>query len=368
MFRSMMAAVAALGLMALPTLAAPLTEVELQEKVDTVREEAGLVALGAVVVDADGEVLGLAVSGERRKGSGDAVQPGDAWHIGSNTKMLTALLYGRLVEQGKAEWGDTLPELFPDLAEDMSPAWQDVTIEQLFSHRSGLAANPATTWFLTHRDSKEPVEAQRTELAQKYLSKAPDGKVGTFQYSNLGYMIAGAAIDRIAERQGYENYEALFLSTLVPEGEGWGFGPPQEGVEGHARNLFGQWKSKGKGSAADNPAALGPAGTLHVPLVPHAVFLSRFLTPGPTEEKLMTPYPDADSDYAFGWGMIPPGKLGPVLGHSGSNTMWLSTVHLLPEQGLVIIVNTNSFSQKAASALNSFSAELAASYASEESD
>ena len=367
MFRSMIAA-ATLGLTGLTAMAAPLTEAELQEKVESVRQDAGLVALGAVVVDADGDVLGLAVSGERRKGSGDAVQPDDAWHIGSNTKMLTALLYGRLVEQGEAEWGATLPELFPDLAEDMDPAWQDVTIEQLFSHRSGLAANPGAIWFLTSRDADKAVEAQRTELARKYLSKAPDGKVGAFRYSNLGYMIAGAAIDRIAEHQGYENYEALFLATLVPEGEGWGFGPPQEGIEGHARNLFGQWKAKGKGTAADNPAALGPAGTLHVPLVSHAVFLSQFLTPGPTEEKLMTPYPDADSDYAFGWGMIPPGKLGPVLGHSGSNTMWLSTIHILPEQGLVIIVNTNSFSQKAASALNGFSAELAASYASEESD
>ena len=358
MFRAVILCVM-LAAMVLPSGAGPLEADRLQQRLETVREKTGLVALGAVVADADGNILGLAVAGERVKGSGDAVQPGDAWHIGSNTKMLTALLYGRLVEQGKASWGATLPELLPDLTDEMDPAWNDVTIEHLLSHRSGLAANPGMMWFLTSRASSDPVATQRTKLAKGFLAKPPDGEIGTFTYSNLGYTIAGAAIDRIAAQQGYENYEALFLSTLVPEGESWGFGPPKEGLEGHTKNLFGRLKGQGKGLNADNPAALAPAGTLHVPLAAHARFLSQFLRPDAIYGKLMTPYPDSASDYALGWGIGHHDTLGQYYRHAGSNTIWLSHVTLLPERGLVIIVNTNQYSEQAGAAMHELAVELA---------
>jgi D-alanyl-D-alanine carboxypeptidase len=352
-----------LAVLGLPSRAAPLSPEQLQQKVESVREEAGLVGLGAVIADAQGDILGLAVDGDRVKGRRDAVQPGDAWHIGSNTKMLTALLYGRLVEQGEAEWGATLPELLPDLADDMDPAWSAVTIEHLLSHSSGLAANPGMMWFLTSRTSDEPVAAQRTKLAKAFLSKPPAGEIGIFTYSNLGYMIAGSILDRAAMRRGHENYEALFLSTLVPAGEGWGFGPPPVGVEGHAKGLLGGLKGQGKGLKADNPPALAPAGTLHVPLAAHARVLSAFLEPDAIHQKLLTPYPDEESTYALGWGIFAPGAYGRFYAHNGSNTMWLSSVSLVPEAGLVVIVNTNSFSDAATAAVNQLAQELTEAYA-----
>jgi CubicO group peptidase (beta-lactamase class C family) len=352
-----------LAVLVLPSSAAPLSPEELQQKVETVREDAGLVALGAVIANADGDILGLAVDGARVQGKRGAVQQGDAWHIGSNTKMLTALLYGRLVEQGEASWGATLPELLPDLADEMDPAWGDVTIEHLLSHRSGLAANPGMMWFLTSRGSNDPVETQRTALARGFLTKPPAGETGTFTYSNLGYMIAGAALDRIALRLGHENYETLFLSTLVLQNEGWGFGPPPTGIEGHAKGLFGGLKGQGTGSGADNPAALAPAGTLHVPLAAHARFVSGFLEADEAEQKLLTPYPTAGSDYALGWGVSAPGPHGRLFAHNGSNTMWLSSVYLLPDAGLVVIVNTNSFSDEGVAAVNKLARELADAFA-----
>jgi len=360
-FRFALPAVLAFLLVALPALAVP-TQAELQQKVEDARKGAGLVALGAVVANADGEILGLAVAGERRKGNRDAVQPEDSWHLGSNTKMLTALLYGRMVEAGEAEWGATLPELFPDLADRMDPAWAGVTIEHLLSHRSGLAPNPGPLWLLTARGSKADMKTQRTRLAEGFLSKPPGGTTGEYVYSNLGYMIAGAALDRIATRLGEEDYEALFLSRLVPAGEGWGFGPPQDGIEGHAKGWFGI-KAQGKGLEADNPPALAPAGTLHAPLAAHARFLAGFLTPDATQAKLLTPFPDETSDYALGWAVDAVPSFGKVYAHNGSNTIWLSTVRLYPELGLVVIVNTNSYSDKAVKAVVALSLQLTQMYA-----
>ena len=57
-----------LAVLVLPSSAAPLSPEELQQKVETVREDAGLVALGAVIANADGDILGLAVDGARVQG------------------------------------------------------------------------------------------------------------------------------------------------------------------------------------------------------------------------------------------------------------------------------------------------------------
>lgn len=355
---------AALLFLAWPRLAcAQVEDAWLETRLEEVRAEAGLVALGAVVADRHGNILGLAVTGERVKGSGDPARPEDAWHIGSNTKMLTALLYGRLVEQGRLEWGATLPELLPDLSDAMDPAWRDVTIEQVFSHRAGLPANPGVLWFLTARGSDRSPADQRTRLARTALSRPPANEVGEFAYSNLGYMIAGAVIDRVAADMGKGDYESLFLSGFVPQDEGWGFGPPPEGIEGHARRLFGGWKAQGKGLDADNPPALAPAGTLHVPLAAHARFLSQFLRPDETMETLQAPFPDAGSDYALGLGIQDRPEHGRIYTHNGSNTVWLSKVTIAPGPGLVVIINTNRFDQRDPGLFDSLNAEILDRYA-----
>jgi CubicO group peptidase (beta-lactamase class C family) len=362
-FRLVLIIATFLLIMVAPATALP-TQEDLQQKVDDARKEAGLVALGAVVANSEGEILGLAVSGERRKGSADPALPEDAWHIGSNTKMLTALLYGRLVEQGEAEWGATLPELLPDLVDGMDPAWTNITIEHLLAHRSGLRANPGTLWFMMARSSKEDAKSQRTSLAEGFLAEPPSGTPGKFEYSNLGYMIVGAVLDRIAMRLGEQDYESLLLTRLVPDREGWGFGPPPEGIEGHAEGFFGL-KPRGKGLGADNPPALAPAGTLHVPLAAHARFLSDFLAKDDTEAKLLRPFPDTSSDYALGWIVDTVPDFGTVYAHNGSNTMWTSSVRVFPDDGLVVIVNSNSYSKDAAAAIVALNFQLARLYAEE---
>lgn len=325
---------------------------DFQSRVDSARNDAQLVALGAVVVDKDGEVLNLAVSGERKKGSGDLVQRGDAWHIGSNTKMLTALLYARLVEQGHAHWQASLPELLPDLAAKMHPAWRSTTIEDLLSHRSGLQSNPGLGFLVSGKLDKRPLAEQRTDIVRRALRKAPEGKSGKYKYSNYGYLVGGAAIDRIANNIAHkkpgDGYATLFNSVLLEnqnEKQNWGFGAPQNGIEGHKKNLWGRTKAVGKGPGSDNPAVMGPAGAAHVPLADHGVFISQFLKPEALHQKLLTPQPNAKSNYAFGWVVHEHEQYGRTYAHDGSNTMWYSLVRLVPSLGIVVIVNTNQMNE-----------------------
>lgn len=370
-----MTRLAAVFLVAVSLFAAPALadrQNELQADIDRIRMEAGLVGMGAVIATSEDGIVALAVSGQRVQGQENPVQPDDAWHIGSNTKMLTALLYARLVEAGHAEWGATLPELFPALADEMDEGWQSVTIEHLLSHRSGAAPNASLIWMLGSKTSKQSLPEQRSRLARNVLAAPPAGQIGEFTYSNLGYLLTGAAIERLSadtpelKHKSYEMLMREFVIGKAPAGAGlgFGFGPPRSGIEGHAPGLFGVGlKAQGRGVDADNPAAMAPAGTAHYSLRGHALLLLSFLDgqralPKSIRSKLLAPFPDESSDYGFGWGTSVHARAGLVFRHAGSNTIWLSQVVLIPDHGAVIIVNTNQYGPAAEKAVRDLTERL----------
>ena len=336
--------------------AAPISEDWLQQEVDGILEEYGLIALGAGVLETGGDAV-IAVSGNEASGSDVAVTSDAAWHIGSNTKALTALLYARLVERGETDWGVSVAELFSGTVKDIDPHWQDITIEDLFAHRSG-AGDIGPVWLIARAGDDSPLPRQRLETARDRLTSTPPGEPGTFEYSNLNYILAGAAIELIT---GTSWEEAIGSEVFKAEGgdwsSGWGFGPPPSGPVGHD-TVFGLKVPAGRGSGADNPPALGPAGTVHVPIDSHLRLLSEFidrdstLISDETRTKLLSPWPDEDADYAMGWGVTSHEALGTVYAHRGSNTMWLSHAEMVPGKGTVFIVNTNMFTGKSREAVS----------------
>ncbi len=348
----------------------PAARTQLQIQVDQVRTEYDLIALGAVSASKQG-IIDRAVSGERARGSDDPVQVSDMWHLGSNTKALTALLYARLVEQDLAKWRATVPELFPDLIDEMDPAWESITIEDLFAHRSGLQ-QMGGLWHNARRRDERPVSQQRAEIAQTVLSKPPSQSPDVFDYNNLNYILAGAAIEAILTAQDdlpntWEQAMQVFLfDALEPQSlrTEFGFGPPPAGLQGH-RNILGAFVNPvGRGKTADNPMVLGPAGTLHGSLEAHAALALEFLkddseiVPIAVRQKLFTPHPDDDSDYAMGWIVYYDPKYGRLYLHNGSNTMWTSRIVIAPELDRVVIANTNQFSAAARDALQSICAQM----------
>ncbi len=339
----------------------------LQARVESARDAHNLIALGAVTASSEG-VLEIAVAGERAKGSADPAQPSDAWHVGSNTKALTALLYAKLVERGLADWGATMPELFPDEAEQIDPAWHDVPIEALFAHRTGMQ-QMSGAWLNFRRRDVRTISQQRAETARDILFEPPRKTPGEFDYNNLNYVIAGAAIEVILRSHPdlpdtWEEAMQVVLFDALDDPAlrtGFGFGPPAEGLRGHRAILGAFPTAVGRGKSADNPMVLGPAGTLNASLESHAALALEFLkddselVPETMRAKLFTPYPDARSDYAMGWGVYEDPNFGLIYLHNGSNTMWTSRIIIAPELDRVVIVNTNQFSKQARDALRAMS-------------
>lgn len=293
-------------------------------------------AIGAGIVARDGRVE-LDVIGERVRGGGDPVALSDRWHLGSCGKSITAALYARLVERGDAEWGARLTDLLPDLAGELDQGWSAITIDDLFVSQAGLPANLTRSEMLAAFGDARPPREQRTETAARALARAPRHP-GRFLYSNLGYIVIGAAIERITDL-AYES--ALATHVLEPLGiTSGGFGPPPE-VWGHGGRILALGPlgmvDLGRGKPADpnrvgsdNPPVMSPAGRLHLTLEDwarfHRVFLTEgdgFLSPG-SVERLLTPAPGRGQRQAMGWAPVR-GAAGASFGQQGSNTYWVAT-------------------------------------------
>lgn len=317
---------------------------ERDQTLATAFEASGAPALAAAVYGEDG-LIWTGAAGVRRFGGADAVTENDLWHLGSNTKAMTAMLYGKLVEDGLARWGATLPELFPDLAVD--PAWARTTIEDLMMHRAGLLDEavldlPTRTAGFT---DPRPADEQRHDLARRALAGPPTGEPGAFAYGNLNYILAGAAIERITGTTWEEAMQARLFQPLGMTSAG--FGPPTgEQPLGHM-NLGGPVPVEPGQPGSDNPPFLGPAGTAHMTLEDYGRFLVLFLTDGggfvtpETIARLTTPPEDAE--YALGWAVAANSPLtgGPMLAHEGSNTMWHVTTIVAPARGLAAVAASN---------------------------
>ena len=352
--------------------AADKADFSLQASIDKARQQGDLIGIAAAVATGEAGLLEKVVSGVPRAGSSEPIPLDAPWHIGSNTKMFTAAGYTLMVERGLARWDMTLPELFPELADDMDAGWTDVTIEDLLSHRSGLPSNPAPIWFISSRFDERPLTEQRHDLAGKTLSKPPAGKRGEFVYSNLGFILAGAAMEGLArkdesltggrETTSYEEILPLLFAGVVSDyALQFAFGPPSGPVEGHKESGFLKktLKPAGKGPGADNPAALGPAGTMNISPGAHATLLSElFLRQGDRFSHFMQPYPDAGSDYALGMGVITHEKLGTCYAHAGSNTIWLSLVNICPGADIAFVIDTNSANESHMQSLKQVASDI----------
>jgi hypothetical protein len=107
----------------------PAAEGSLQRLVD----ETGVPALAGAVVTPEGLPL-LEAAGLRRRNASETVTTGDLWHLGSNTKAMTAALYGRLL----------------DLAPDLAP-----TIL-----RFAFGRHPTAAWAVRLSRQHDPVPGQ----------------------------------------------------------------------------------------------------------------------------------------------------------------------------------------------------------------
>ena len=134
----------ALSAAVLPALAARAqaapASAELTATLEPVRRTYGLPALAAATVRA-GQLTSSGACGVRALGSTVPVSVHDRFHLGSDTKAMTALLCGMAVESGKLRWESHARGGTRGGRAGLNPKLAAVTLEQLLSHSAGIPSD-----------------------------------------------------------------------------------------------------------------------------------------------------------------------------------------------------------------------------------
>jgi CubicO group peptidase (beta-lactamase class C family) len=326
---------------------------------------------GAAIVLRGDRIIARGFTGVRKAGAAEAITIDDQFEICSGAKSMAATLVALLVEEGKLSWDTTLAEIFGDAIPGLHPAWKKITVRQVLEHRAGLEDHVlvlARTILWAGGD----VSVLRRKLAEKILSRPPDFAPGTkFSYDSTGYLLLGAALEKITGRTWEELMrERLFQPLGLTSG---GFGPP--GTPGMVDQPWGhgaRWLFYlplpgardlpfDPGSRhADFPAVGRPAGLVHMSLGDWAKFVSVHLRGDPAnphrEVALLKPETFAllhgtgtGEEYAGGWFTgtrkwakgVRPGDSGRVFFHQGDNGRWNCVVWVAPEIDFAVLIACN---------------------------
>lgn len=209
----------------------------------------------ALVVCATGERIDAAAAG-RRVAGGTAVAARDLFPIGSMTKSMTATLAALLVQEGRIAWDSRAVDVLA--ATGTRAEYANVTLADLLAHRGGVPTPQSLNELPPLQGS---LAEQRALLSAWALTQAPaSAPLTTADYSNAGYVVAAAMLERVAG----EAWESLIVRrVLAPLGIQARIGMPGSGggdaAWGHAAGANGAWTPLSPEEAA-LPAVLNPAG------------------------------------------------------------------------------------------------------------
>jgi CubicO group peptidase (beta-lactamase class C family) len=335
---------------------------------DRVRAEYGLPALAAAVVK-DGVVVAAAATGTRVDGQILPVTINDRFHIGSNTKSMTATLAGMLVEEGRLAWDSRVGDVLGEDVPEMSQSLANATLEQLLSHSSGIPSDTEEMMDLYFSDAvfdDNPVQQRINVLASWQHNEVVIPAPSPFQYSNFGYLIAGMMIEKVSGTP-WETlmYERIFWPLGMDSA---GLGPQStygliDAAVGHRIEADGSVTAMLWGPAADIPPVMGPAGNAHMSILDYARWAGwnagqagrgpQLVTPATLERiqavHVQTPVREnpppgtpSTGGYGLGWSSVAFDWVGkPLLTHNGSNSMNLARIIVDTETDIAIVVTTN---------------------------
>ena len=343
-----------------------------------------LPALAAAIVK-EGQVVAVGAVGTRKAGVSIPVTVNDRFHLGSDTKAMTALLAAMFVEEGKLRWDATVAEVFPELADKMDPGLRRVTLVQLLSHTSGIPSDNDSFGDLLAKAMIQDgnLDELRYWLVQQWSLQPLASEPGTkFAYANMNYIIVGAMVERVGGKTWEELITERIFTPLSLHTAGLG---PQatlgkiDAPLGHII-LGGKTKSFLAGPNGDNPLIIGPAGNAHMSVLDFARWagwnagggkrgpqlvrpetLKKLHTPviSMPERKDTAPGTPARGRYALGWGELTMDWAPePLLFHGGSNQKNLAHIWFEPSLDFAMVLVTNISGAKADEALFTLASEL----------
>lgn len=311
----------------------------------------------AVAIVKDDEVVFARGYGARELGKPERVDEHTLFAIASNSKAFTAAALARLVDDGRVRWDDRVVDYLPYFR--LYDPWvtQEIRVRDLLCHRSGLGTYSGDLlWYGTPYDAAEVVRrARMLEPAGLFRSD--------YGYSNLMFIaagqvvaaVSGASWDETVRREFFEplGMSRTVTSTSALEGmenvaiphrtkEGaviplswynWDAMAAAGGIISSVSDMSRWLRLQLAGGVWEGDTIFSPAAQ-RIMWTPH---ISHVLDPESERTTLGTHF----RGYGLGWSLMDY-RGHKVVTHGGAYDGMFSRVALVPEEGLGVVVLTNS--------------------------
>jgi CubicO group peptidase (beta-lactamase class C family) len=335
---------------------------------DSIRKNYHIPALSYAVVNS-GSTLEIAALGKHSVDLPDTATLNDRFHIGSNTKAMTAFMIASYVEKGKLKWTTKFFDVFPEWKEKSRPAYANITLQDLLSHKATIQP------FQGEDDPQIPNftgtnPAKRKQFGEFVLTLEPiqPNAEHPFIYSNAGYTLATLMLEKVTGKSWEQLVEKVFNKDLKLNVKlSWPENQKQKDTWGHSTE---------NGKLKPIPSTFNyhldytePAGDLNIKLKDYIKFIQLNLAglQGKNNYLRSATYTfihKGIANYSLGWfNIYENGKEFSV--HSGTGAFtYFTIVHIDRGKGNAYIIFTNSFNQDTQLAVRLLMRKLKENYGS----
>ena len=182
---------------------------------DSVRQVYHIPEINYAVVS-DKSILEINTLGYHSINLQDVATLNDRFHIGSNTKAMTAFMIAKYVEKGKLKWATKFFDIFPEWKKISNTEYQNISLQDLLSHRARIQPFQGENDPIIP-DFKGNNQEKRKKFGKFVLTLQPV-KVDTvhkFTYSNAGYTLATLMLEKVAQKSWEQLIEGIFNKDLT---------------------------------------------------------------------------------------------------------------------------------------------------------
>lgn len=306
----------------------------------------------AIAVVFDDRIVDLRGFGVREAGKPEAVDADTIFQVASLSKPISAIVVAALVSAGKVDWNARIADLDPGFRLFDPYPTAELTVRDLFSHRSGLPGAAGNDIELIGYDRDAILHRLRLVPAESSFRSQ-------YSYSNFGITEGGVAAAKAAGLSWEDAADAMLFRPLGMKSTSYRHADFLARADRAA--LHSWYQGKWQPLAKRDPDPQAPAGGASSSVRDMAEWVRLLLANGsyngkpmikpaalaPVFTPLMTrgknPVSDAESFYGLGWN-VRFGRYGLEWGHAGAFSQGARTVvSLLPEQHLGIVVLSNAF-------------------------
>jgi CubicO group peptidase (beta-lactamase class C family) len=261
---------------------------------------------------------------------------------------MTAFLCAELVERGLLRWDMRIGELLPHIMEEALPIYEEVNVKDLLSHRAGILPFTDLLAFdtLPQLDGQGKVDRRRSFTW--WLVQQPSAHVGAFDYSNGGYTVASAMIEK-ASGFGWERLmkRYVFNPIQVDGGFGWPMDRKNDQVIGHyIPEGAAQLRPHGPELDFQVHPFISAAGDVHLSVLDFGKYLQGYLKGWQGRSELLSKESfqmllDGRKDYAMGWKNEKIDEHA-INHHAGTTGLFYSYAVILRDLDIAFVIMANA--------------------------